>query len=111
MYTNLQCGGIAVVSCFTPAIIQDHQNKWKTNSFIAYMFFISFSTGASQSQSQSRDVEAMAHARVDIRKLQQFLMGQQVNPTKSMCSEYLIHANKCVRTLQLGKKGQNDSGL
>ncbi|XP_027026052.1 checkpoint protein HUS1 isoform X3 [Tachysurus fulvidraco] len=42
--------------------------------------------GASQSQSQSRDVEAMAHARVDIRKLQQFLMGQQVNPTKSMCN-------------------------
>ncbi|TSK20260.1 Checkpoint protein HUS1 [Bagarius yarrelli] len=42
--------------------------------------------GASQSQSQSRDVEAMAHARVDIRKLQQFLNGQQVNPTKSMCN-------------------------
>ncbi|XP_060756116.1 checkpoint protein HUS1 isoform X2 [Neoarius graeffei] len=42
--------------------------------------------GASQSQSQSRDVEAMAHARVDIRKLQQFLTGQQVNPTKSMCN-------------------------
>uniref|UniRef100_A0A8B9GZ60 Uncharacterized protein n=1 Tax=Astyanax mexicanus TaxID=7994 RepID=A0A8B9GZ60_ASTMX len=34
----------------------------------------------------SRDAEAMAHARVDIRKLQQFLMGQQVNPNKSMCN-------------------------
>lgn len=37
--------------------------------------------------SQSRDPEAMAQARVDIRKLQQFLVGQQVNPSKSMCSK------------------------
>lgn len=37
--------------------------------------------------SQSRDPEAMVQARVDIRKLQQFLMGQQVNPSKSMCSK------------------------
>lgn len=29
----------------------------------------------------------MAQARVDIRKLQQFLMGQQVNPSKAMCSK------------------------
>lgn len=37
--------------------------------------------------SQGRDPEAMAEARVDIRKLQQFLMGQQVNPSKAMCSK------------------------
>lgn len=37
--------------------------------------------------SQSRDPEAMAQARVDIRKLQQFLMGQQVNPSKALCSK------------------------
>ncbi|KAM3860281.1 checkpoint protein HUS1 [Diretmus argenteus] len=37
-------------------------------------------------QSQSRDPEAMVGARVDIRKLQQFLMGQQVNPSKAMCN-------------------------
>lgn len=41
-------------------------------------------TGVSQA---GRDLEAMAQARVDIRKLQQFLIGQQVNPTKAMCSE------------------------
>ncbi|XP_059180817.1 checkpoint protein HUS1 [Centropristis striata] len=44
--------------------------------------------------SPSRDPEAMAQARVDIRKLQQFLMGQQVNPSKAMCNivhETLIH--------------------
>lgn len=78
------------------------------------MFFISFSTGASQSQSQSRDVEAMARAQVDIRKLQQFLMGQQVNPTKAMCSEYLIRAiqaNKHYQQLLFGKNRLYDLGL
>lgn len=75
------------------------------------MFFISFSTGASQSQSQSRDVEAMAHAQVDIRKLQQFLMGQQVNPTKAMCSEYLIQPNKDYQQLLFGKNRLHDLEL
>ncbi|XP_017289422.1 checkpoint protein HUS1 [Kryptolebias marmoratus] len=41
--------------------------------------------------SHSRDPEDMAEARVDIRKLQQFLMGQQVNPSKAMCN--LVHRN------------------
>ncbi|KAM8823325.1 checkpoint protein HUS1 [Spinachia spinachia] len=36
--------------------------------------------------SPSRDPEAMVQARVDIRKLQQFLVGQQVNPSKAMCN-------------------------
>ncbi|XP_068160166.1 checkpoint protein HUS1 isoform X1 [Antennarius striatus] len=36
--------------------------------------------------SPSRDPGAMAQARVDIRKLQQFLVGQQVNPSKAMCN-------------------------
>ncbi|TWW70588.1 checkpoint protein HUS1 [Takifugu flavidus] len=35
------------------------------------------------------DPEAMTQARVDIRKLQQFLMGQQVNPSKAMCN--IVH--------------------
>ncbi|XP_047448293.1 checkpoint protein HUS1 isoform X1 [Mugil cephalus] len=39
--------------------------------------------------SQTRDSEVMAEARVDIRKLQQFLMGQQVNPSKAMCN--IVH--------------------
>ena len=51
----------------------------------------SLSAGDDASQdggpSQSRDPEDMAQARVDIRKLQQFLMGQQVNPSKAMCSK------------------------
>lgn len=38
-------------------------------------------------RSQSRDPESMVEARVDIRRLQQFLMGQQVNPSKAMCSK------------------------
>ncbi|KAK1885570.1 Checkpoint protein HUS1 [Dissostichus eleginoides] len=44
--------------------------------------------------SQSRDPETMAQTRVDIRKLQQFLMGQQVNPSKAMCNivhERVVH--------------------
>ncbi|XP_076617188.1 checkpoint protein HUS1 [Chaetodon auriga] len=44
--------------------------------------------------SQGRDPEAMVQARVDIRKLQQFLMGQQVNPSKAMCNivhERVVH--------------------
>ncbi|XP_029954934.1 checkpoint protein HUS1 [Salarias fasciatus] len=39
--------------------------------------------------SQSRDPDSMAEARVDIRRLQQFLMGQQINPTKAMCN--IVH--------------------
>eukprot|EP00066_Takifugu_rubripes_P010290 XP_003977994.1 PREDICTED: checkpoint protein HUS1 [Takifugu rubripes] len=35
------------------------------------------------------DPEAMTQARVDIRKLQQFLIGQQVNPSKAMCN--IVH--------------------
>ncbi|XP_034384449.1 checkpoint protein HUS1 isoform X2 [Cyclopterus lumpus] len=44
--------------------------------------------------SHSREPEAMVQARVDIRKLQQFLMGQQVNPSKAMCNivhERVVH--------------------
>ncbi|XP_013856486.1 checkpoint protein HUS1 [Austrofundulus limnaeus] len=41
--------------------------------------------------SQSRDPEDMAEVRVDIRKLQQFLVGQQVNPSRAMCN--LVHQN------------------
>ncbi|XP_015258063.1 PREDICTED: checkpoint protein HUS1 [Cyprinodon variegatus] len=39
--------------------------------------------------SQSRDPESMAEVTVDIRKLQQFLVGQQVNPSKAMCN--MVH--------------------
>ncbi|XP_033933789.2 checkpoint protein HUS1 [Pseudochaenichthys georgianus] len=44
--------------------------------------------------SPGRDPEAMAQTRVDIRKLQQFLAGQQVNPSKAMCNivhERVVH--------------------
>ncbi|KAG7274094.1 hypothetical protein CRUP_028801 [Coryphaenoides rupestris] len=33
-----------------------------------------------------RDPDTMVQARVDIRKLQQFLVGQQFNPSKAMCN-------------------------
>ncbi|XP_048858193.1 checkpoint protein HUS1-like [Brienomyrus brachyistius] len=38
------------------------------------------------SQGASQDLETMAQARVDIKKLQQFLSSQQVNPSKAMCN-------------------------
>ncbi|XP_062481319.1 checkpoint protein HUS1 isoform X2 [Pezoporus occidentalis] len=44
--------------------------------------------------SQDRDPESMAEARIDIRKLQQLLAGQQVNPTKALCnivSKRIVH--------------------
>uniref|UniRef100_A0A3B4FSB9 Checkpoint protein n=1 Tax=Pundamilia nyererei TaxID=303518 RepID=A0A3B4FSB9_9CICH len=37
----------------------------------------------------TRDPESMVEARVDIRRLQQFLVGQQVNPSKAMCN--IVH--------------------
>uniref|UniRef100_A0A3P9P0B4 Checkpoint protein n=1 Tax=Poecilia reticulata TaxID=8081 RepID=A0A3P9P0B4_POERE len=40
---------------------------------------------------QSRDPEVMAEVTVDIRKLLQFLMGQQVNPSKALCN--IVHQN------------------
>ncbi|XP_003762588.3 checkpoint protein HUS1 isoform X1 [Sarcophilus harrisii] len=36
--------------------------------------------------SQDRDLEAMVEARIDIKKLLQFLAGQQVNTTKVLCN-------------------------
>lgn len=42
---------------------------------------------ASEDASQDRDPEQMAEVHIDIRKLLQFLAGQQVNPTRAVCSE------------------------
>ena len=42
---------------------------------------------ASETASQDRDPEQMAEVHVDIRKFLQLLAGQQVNPTKAVCSE------------------------
>ncbi|XP_059582870.1 checkpoint protein HUS1 isoform X1 [Alligator mississippiensis] len=50
--------------------------------------------GDSQNSTQDRDPETMAEARVDIKKLQQLLAGQQVNPTKALCnivSKRIVH--------------------
>ncbi|XP_006161996.1 checkpoint protein HUS1 isoform X2 [Tupaia chinensis] len=41
---------------------------------------------ASGSASQDRNPEQMAEVRIDIKKLLQFLAGQQVNPTKACCN-------------------------
>ncbi|XP_061660946.1 checkpoint protein HUS1 isoform X1 [Syngnathoides biaculeatus] len=41
---------------------------------------------ASQDGGRRRDPDAVAQARVDIRKLQQFLAGQQVNPSRAVCN-------------------------
>jgi len=47
-----------------------------------------------QSSAQGRDLESMAEARIDIKKLQQLLAGQQVNPTKALCSKFNSSACK-----------------
>ncbi|XP_073534492.1 checkpoint protein HUS1 isoform X2 [Phyllobates terribilis] len=44
---------------------------------------------SSQNNTQERDQDIMSQARVDIRKLLQFLAGQQVNPNKAICN--IVH--------------------
>ena len=51
--------------------------------------WINFVEGDS-SQHHNRDPDKMAEARVDIKKLATFLHGQQVNPSKVICSKYII---------------------
>ncbi|XP_043832541.1 checkpoint protein HUS1 isoform X2 [Dromiciops gliroides] len=53
---------------------------------------------ASEDASQDRDSESMAEARIDIKKLLQFLAGQQVNPTKALCN--IVH-NRIVHFILL----------
>ncbi|XP_048367794.1 checkpoint protein HUS1 [Sphaerodactylus townsendi] len=46
------------------------------------------------SQSSTQDLESMAEVRIDIKKLLQFLAGQQANPTKALCnivSKRIVH--------------------
>ncbi|KFO89480.1 Checkpoint protein HUS1 [Buceros rhinoceros silvestris] len=52
------------------------------------------SEGGCLSSAQGRDRESMAEARIDIKKLQHLLAGQQVNPTKALCnivSKRIVH--------------------
>lgn len=53
-----------------------------------------------QSSGQGRDPESMAEARIDIKKLQQLLAGQQVNPTKALCSKF--NSSACKLQLRRG---------
>ena len=46
-----------------------------------------FTADTSMAGEESRDSAAMYEARIDIRKFGQFLLGQQFNPTKVICSE------------------------
>lgn len=41
---------------------------------------------ASENTSQGRNPEQMAEVHIDIKKLLQFLSGQQVNPTRAICN-------------------------
>lgn len=43
---------------------------------------------ASESVSQRRHPEDMVEVHIDIKKLLQFLAGQQVTPTKAVCSKF-----------------------
>ncbi|KAF4801491.1 Checkpoint protein HUS1 [Turdus rufiventris] len=47
-----------------------------------------------QSNTQDRDLESMAEACIDIKKLQQLLAGQQVNPTKALCIDHGVWDTK-----------------
>ena len=44
-------------------------------------------------RSRNRDPAEFVEARIDIRRLAQFLSGQQVNPSKIICSECVLMAN------------------
>ena len=56
------------------------------------LFFVCFifpaSENWSQDRCQARDPKAMAQAKVDTKKLLQFVAGQQINADKAVCSEY-----------------------
>ncbi len=64
-------------------------------------FSLSGDDGSQSSSPTHRDPDLMAEARVDIRKLQQFLTGQQVNPSKAMCSKRHTHTH--THTLSLSR--------
>lgn len=75
------------------------------------------SEGGYQSSAQDRDLESMAEARIDIKKLQQLLAGQQVNPTKALCSKFIssvyklqLRRNVC-RTCSLRRRAYLSSAL
>ncbi len=51
------------------------------------VFNIPGKEGSSQAGATQRDRAEFAEARVDIRKLCQFLASQQFNPTKVICSK------------------------
>ncbi|KAG1934337.1 checkpoint protein HUS1 [Pimephales promelas] len=59
--------------------------------------------GSQSTSASHRDSEFMAQTRLDIRKLQQFLTGQQVNPSRAMCSKIThTHTHTCpVHTLSI----------
>ena len=49
---------------------------------------MSFAEGDNSSQQHNRDPDKMAEVRVDVKKLVTFLHGQQVSPSRVICSEY-----------------------
>lgn len=61
--------------------------------WLSVLIFLA-SEGGSPSSAQGRDLESMAEARIDIKKLQHLLAGQQVNPTKALCSKFNSSAHK-----------------
>lgn len=64
-----------------------------------YVLMLLASEDGCQSSAQGRDLESMAEACIDIKKLQQLLAGQQVNPTKALCSKF----NSSACELQLSR--------
>ncbi|XP_036309669.1 checkpoint protein HUS1 isoform X3 [Pipistrellus kuhlii] len=54
---------------------------------------------ASENESEDRSPEQMAEVQVDIRKFLQFLAGQQVNPTRGICSSpHHASVSSCIST-------------
>lgn len=77
---------------------------------------------ASADASHGRDPEQMAEVHVDIRKLLQFLAGQQSTPTKAVCSECALASffaghtlrsrglARCMRSLPCGRRASGCRG-
>ena len=71
-----------------------------------YLFFIAFVLAATDDGEwprQGADPKQFYDARIDIRKLAQFLTGQQVNPVKVICSKYGSRSRSFVLNVDVGK--------
>lgn len=75
-----------MTSLSSPPVILAHHHLPSSISADENYCVLNITEGDS-SQNHNRDPDKMAEARVDIKKLATFLHGQQVSPSKVICSE------------------------